>query len=244
MRREACPARKRQVTASCAADYVADDEASGQCCWAGQVWSEAKGACVGRPRCSGGKVESGETCLALPICEGGLVATAESQARCCWPGQSWSNGACAGTPTACKADWVPSGDTCVPGPRLAIPRLQRALPLASMVEEPHGGWSQCSTQVVELVRAQQCKVLLRETTDACGYGGMLSLRTETYWIDLSAVTSLTFGDAKDSSAPAGADFRSNPDFYRDRRYHLAADVPPPRSHATRRRSRRKATRNT
>jgi len=47
-----------------------------------------------------------------PLCQDGRVPTADG--HCCWEGQAWSGGACAGAPTACpEGRWV-SEEGCYP----------------------------------------------------------------------------------------------------------------------------------
>lgn len=52
--------------------------------------------------------------FAEPQCMDGRTATAATQGRCCWPGQSWSAqyGRCDGAPT-CPSGWAAHGDDCI-----------------------------------------------------------------------------------------------------------------------------------
>ncbi|MSQ04347.1 MAG: hypothetical protein EXR71_21115 [Myxococcales bacterium] len=47
----------------CSAGQSVGPETAGHCCWAGQVWSNARGACLGAPTaCPPGSTASGDTC--------------------------------------------------------------------------------------------------------------------------------------------------------------------------------------
>ncbi len=57
-------------------------------------------------------------------CPAGMLSLPPTGA-CCWPGQRWSTGlhACAGFPTACTADTLPTDAGCVPAPADLLPRV-------------------------------------------------------------------------------------------------------------------------
>jgi hypothetical protein len=48
---------------SCTDGKITNVDTRGHCCWADQVWSEAKGRCLGKPTCPPGMTIKGEACL-------------------------------------------------------------------------------------------------------------------------------------------------------------------------------------
>lgn len=88
-------------------------DASGHCCWPGQLWKHE--ACVGTPtRCPAGFEVNAD----LDICK--LAACPDGQARlpdgfhCCWPGMTWSDfsNKCTGSPV-CPPNMEATRSGCV-----------------------------------------------------------------------------------------------------------------------------------
>ena len=97
----------------CTSGQTAGAASEGHCCWPGQAWSKAQTACVGVPTCPRGLWASGGNCLMLPECSIGQAATAETEGHCCWPGQTWSGGACTGM-IRCPTGFSLEGTSCQP----------------------------------------------------------------------------------------------------------------------------------
>ena len=91
-------------------------DTDGHCCWPAQVWSHARGRCVGVPQCAAGFVAKKERCQLISQCPPGQRVDADTSGHCCFPDQAWSqlNHRCVGVPT-CEDGWVVAGETCVEG---------------------------------------------------------------------------------------------------------------------------------
>ncbi len=85
-------------------------DATGHCCFAGQVWGEQSGRCRGAPRCPAGTLAEGETCAI--DCEQGMQRAGDG-VHCCWPGQEWSGATreCIGV-AACPEGFELGPDGC------------------------------------------------------------------------------------------------------------------------------------
>lgn len=86
-------------------------DATGHCCFAGQVWGEQSGRCRGAPRCPSGTIAEGETCAIG--CEQGMQRAGDG-VHCCWPGQEWSGATreCIGVAT-CPEGYELGPDGCI-----------------------------------------------------------------------------------------------------------------------------------
>jgi hypothetical protein len=96
-------------SARCTEGRVPD--ATGHCCFAGQVWGEQSGRCRGAPRCPSGTLAEGETCAI--DCEQGMQRAGDG-VHCCWPGQEWSGATreCIGVAT-CPEGYELGPDGCI-----------------------------------------------------------------------------------------------------------------------------------
>ncbi|MCB9550610.1 MAG: SUMF1/EgtB/PvdO family nonheme iron enzyme [Myxococcales bacterium] len=106
----------------CPEGMIRNEDTEGHCCWEGQAYSAIYHRCVGLAECPGGLLPSadGEGCVTDVECDEGQVETGDG---CCWPGQTWQAGACAGAPR-CPEGRVARGTDCV-----ALPPRPPAAPL-------------------------------------------------------------------------------------------------------------------
>ena len=61
---EVSPVTDAKKVESCTDGKITNVDTRGHCCWADQVWSEAKSRCLGKPTCPPGMTVKGEACIA------------------------------------------------------------------------------------------------------------------------------------------------------------------------------------
>ena len=120
------PALAQAQANKCADGKTIGVDTAGHCCWAGQVWSNSRNACVGIPtKCPSGMKLEVDACVAT--CDPGKSVSVDTAGNCCWPSQVWSNArqTCVGIPqcptgmqanaeqcaVACAAGQVSNADT-------------------------------------------------------------------------------------------------------------------------------------